>query len=158
MMYAVALLPLIRSLEDSHRWIQNWYADDSSCIGELSSVRRWFNQILSEGPAFGYFPEPSKTVLVVQVSILQRGRDWSLMPVHCDGCGEDYSLTHALDCRKGGLVTQRHNEIRDALGDLAALGYREVVQEPLVSDGDDSSPALIADLGFGPHRLKLYLM
>ena len=75
MIYTVALLPLIHSLEDSHRWIQNWYAEDSSCIGELSSVRRWFDQLLSEGPAYGLFPEPSKTVLVVQASILQRARD-----------------------------------------------------------------------------------
>ena len=69
------------------------------------------------------------------------------MPASCDGCGEDFSLTHALVCRKGGLVTQRHHEVRDALGDLAALGYREVVREPIVCDGDKDSPALIADLG-----------
>ena len=70
MMYAVALLPLIRSLAVSHRWIQNWYANDSSCIGEVFFVRQWFEQLLSEGPAYGYFPKPSKTVLVVQASIL----------------------------------------------------------------------------------------
>ena len=69
------------------------------------------------------------------------------MPASCDGCGGDFSLTHALDCHKGGLVTQRHNEVRDALGDLAALGYREVFREPIVCDGDNDSPALIADLG-----------
>ena len=43
MMYADALLPLIRSLEGSHRWIQNRYVDDSSCIIELFFVRRWFD-------------------------------------------------------------------------------------------------------------------
>ena len=59
----------------------------------------------------------------------------------------NFSLTYALDCRKGGLVTQCHNEVRDALGDLAALGYREVVRQPIVCDGDNGSPALIADLG-----------
>ena len=74
-------------------------------------------------------------------------RPLSLLPARCDRCGEDFSLAHALDRRKGGLVTQYHNEIRDALGDFAALGYREVVREPLVSDRDDSSSALIADLG-----------
>jgi len=60
---------------DSHQWIQNWYADDSSCIGELSSVRRWFDRLLFEGPAYGYFPEPCKTVLVVQPSDMQKATD-----------------------------------------------------------------------------------
>ena len=36
----------------------------------------------------------------------------SLMPALCDGCGKDYSLTDALDCCKGGLVTQQHVEVR----------------------------------------------
>jgi len=35
MMYAFAVIPLICSLEDSHQWIQNWYVDDTSCIGEM---------------------------------------------------------------------------------------------------------------------------
>ena len=69
-------------------------------------------------------------------------------PGHCDGCGEEFSFQHALDCKKGGLVTQRHNEVRDALGDLAAIVYKDVVREPIVQEAVDSSgrPALIADL------------
>ena len=39
-----------------------------------------------------------------------------------------------------------HNEIRDALSDLAALGYREVICEPLVCDGIGGSSVLIANL------------
>jgi len=70
-----------------------------------------------------------------------------LIPASCDGCGEDFNLTHALDCRKGGLVTQHHNEVRDALGSLAALGYSEVAHEPIVCDGNEVSPTLIVDLG-----------
>ena len=53
-------------------------------------------------------------------------------------------LLHALDCRKGGLVIRRRNEIRDALGDLA---YKDVVREPIVCDSDADGPGLIADLG-----------
>ena len=47
------------------------------------------------------------------------------------GVEEIFSLTHALDCCKDGLFTQHHNEVWDALGDLAALRYREVVHEPM---------------------------
>ena len=40
------------------------------------------------------------------------------MPAPCDECGRDFNLTHFFDCHKGGLVTQQHIEVRDALGDL----------------------------------------
>ena len=71
------------------------------------------------------------------------------MPAQCDGCGATFSLEHALDCKKGGLVTQRHNEVRDALGDIAAMAYREVTKEPIVREPDEARnlPALVADLG-----------
>ena len=43
------------------------------------------------------------------------------MPKSCDGCGAEFSIKHALDCTFGGLVSCRHNEICDAIGDLASL-------------------------------------
>ena len=66
----------------------------------------------------------------------------------CDGCGATFDLGHALDCKKGELVTQRHNVVRDALGDIASLAYKEVVSEPVVRDADNARriPALVADL------------
>ena len=56
MLYAVAILPLIRSLKNPKRWTQNWYADDSACVATLPSLHAWFSQLLSSGPAFGYLP------------------------------------------------------------------------------------------------------
>ena len=41
------------------------------------------------------------------------------LPNYCDGCQARFSISHALDCRKGGLVTARHNELRDGVADLA---------------------------------------
>ena len=49
------------------------------------------------------------------------------MPANCDGCGAATSLEHALDCKKGGLVTQCHNEVRDVIGDLTSVVFKEVV-------------------------------
>ena len=70
-----------------------------------------------------------------------------MMPSSCDGCGSVFSLSHAMDCRKGGLVTQHHNKVRDALGDLAAFAYKDVIREPVVCEGNAEVPALVADLG-----------
>ena len=60
-----------------------------------------------------------------------------------------FNLQHALDCKKGGLVTLRHNEVRDALGDIASMAYKDVVREPIVREAKDTlgMPAIIADLG-----------
>ena len=32
------------------------------------------------------------------------------LSVKYDGCSANFTLQHALDCKKGGLVIQRHNE------------------------------------------------
>ena len=70
------------------------------------------------------------------------------LPALCDGCGSQFTTGHALDCRKGGLVIQRHNEIRDALGDLASIAYKEVLREPVIREPNvqKNVPALVADL------------
>ena len=59
------------------------------------------------------------------------------VPPFCDGCGSPSSLDHFLICRKGGLIIQHHNEIRDAIGDLAALVWGPVRCEPIVKDAQD---------------------
>ena len=69
------------------------------------------------------------------------------IPSHCDGCGAPSSLDHFLICKKGGLIVQRHNEIRDAIGDLAALLWGQVKREPVVTEDCTDGETLIADLG-----------
>ena len=68
------------------------------------------------------------------------------LPAACIGCGTPFSIEYALDCRFGGLVTCRHNGVRDAFGDLAFLVWSPVVREPVVCDGSASADALVADL------------
>eukprot|EP00731_Ephydatia_muelleri_P014458 Em0008g178a len=64
-MYAAALTPLIASLTDLTNWSQCWYADDSACAAKLPKLREWFEHLCKLGPAYGYYPEPQKTVVVV---------------------------------------------------------------------------------------------
>ena len=70
------------------------------------------------------------------------------IPSTCDGCSDLFDLSHALSCRRGGLVTQRHNEVRDAFGDLSSLAWNQVIKEPVVRESSAlfDSPALVADL------------
>ena len=63
--YALAVLPLIRQLSNKNRRTQSWYADDSACVASLDRLKEWFSKLLEKGPSFGYFPEPSKSVLII---------------------------------------------------------------------------------------------
>ena len=69
------------------------------------------------------------------------------LPPKCVGCGANSCLDHFLVCRKGGLVVQGHNKIRDAIGDLAALAWEQARHETVVVEtGDQHGETLIADL------------
>uniref|UniRef100_A0A8D8W759 Reverse transcriptase domain-containing protein n=3 Tax=Cacopsylla melanoneura TaxID=428564 RepID=A0A8D8W759_9HEMI len=66
------------------------------------------------------------------------------MPQSCDGCGEKkFDLNHALCCKTGGLVTRRHNEIRDLFGELCEKAWGNVTKEPIISE---EAPGLRGDL------------
>ena len=69
------------------------------------------------------------------------------LPSTYDGCGASFTVDRALGCCLGGLVILRHNEERDAVGDLVSLVWNPVRREPIVKEaGDDEQVALVADL------------
>ena len=57
--------------------------------------------------------------------VLRYARIPSNLPISCDDRGEfkTFDTNYALDCKKGGLVTARHENIRDELRDLLAYTY-----------------------------------
>lgn len=63
-MYALATIPLIRELIGTCK--QFWYADDAAVVGKLTDLRDWWDRLVTLGPQYGYFPNPSKTWLVTK--------------------------------------------------------------------------------------------
>lgn len=55
----------------------------------------------------------------------------------CDGCGQTFTVSHALSCKKGGLVGIRHDDLKDEWHQLCATGLTPaaVDDEPLIYDG-----------------------
>ena len=55
----------------------------------------------------------------------------------CDGCGEPFMIAHAMACKKGGLVHQRHDQYAGEFACFleAALTPSAVRNEPIIKTG-----------------------
>ena len=59
------MMPLVHKAKQAGT-IQSWFADDSAAASVLRRLRRWWDILASDGPAYGYFPNASKSILVVK--------------------------------------------------------------------------------------------
>ena len=50
------------------------YADDSATGGKLSKLKQWWDLLSSVGPRYGYFPNATKTILIVKKTVLTDAR------------------------------------------------------------------------------------
>ena len=70
-MYAISIRPLIDNIasnQDSSLPIskQAWFADDGTAGGKIVQLKSLWDNLLQEGPKYGYCPNPTKTVLIVK--------------------------------------------------------------------------------------------
>ena len=63
-MYAIGTQPLLRKLDGITK--QVWYADDSAAGSTLQQLRRWWDMLNEIGPHYGYFPNSTKTHVLVK--------------------------------------------------------------------------------------------
>ena len=69
-MYALSVVPLIQHLAG----FDIWYADDASAGGDLRGLCHWWDELSHTGPDFGYFPNTSKTCLIVKPSFAHQAK------------------------------------------------------------------------------------
>ena len=68
------------------------------------------------------------------------------LPSQCDIDGEVFSVNHALNCPRGGLVYARHNELRDLNCSLLELaGLKQIISEPIIQEETAQTNMLRAD-------------
>ena len=64
--YGLGVLPLICYLHKAHpRVTQPWYSDGSGAGGTFANIQRHLDYLMVQGPPRGYFPEPTKSIVVV---------------------------------------------------------------------------------------------
>ena len=49
-------------------------------------------------------------------------------------CGESFNMDHAMICRRGGFIIQRHNELRDMEAELLNIVCNDVQIEPVLQE------------------------
>ena len=61
--------------------------------------------------------------------------DWEIadLPARCT-CGDLFTVAHAMVCRHGGLIIQRHNEIRDLEAEMLRMVCTDVEIEPVLQE------------------------
>ena len=64
-LYGILLLPLSKLLKEKEKdLLQVWYADDAKATGNFDKITNYFKILCEEGPKYGYFPEPTKSILI----------------------------------------------------------------------------------------------
>ena len=64
--FSIRVLPLIRELQGVHPCVtQPWYTDDAGTEGKFQHILAHLWDMQARGQATGYFPEPTKIILVV---------------------------------------------------------------------------------------------
>ena len=74
--YGIGVLPLIRELRDTHPCVtQPWYADNPGTRETFQQVHAHFQGLQARGPARGYYPELTKSILVVAPENVARAEE-----------------------------------------------------------------------------------
>ena len=61
--------------------------------------------------------------------------DWEIpdAPSVCV-CGDEFTVDHAMVCRHGGFIIQRHNELRDLEAEMLKMVCNDVEVEPVLRE------------------------
>ena len=72
-LYDIIMLPLTLQLKATvPTSLQPWYTDDATAGGDFEKIEEIFSLLLSKGPARGYFPKPTKSILAVKPAMVER--------------------------------------------------------------------------------------
>jgi len=138
-------------------------------LKRVNKIGRWLSVMPSHVSGTILFSTEFRDALMLRYASVS-----SNLPISCDRCGEPkkFDVNHALDCKKRGLVTARHDEISDELRDLLAHVFSpsrircetminsapmrangNKTHMPSASSSSDFLNADRSDLAFGRNRL-----
>ena len=74
-LYGIRILPLTLQLKAAvSTCLQPWYTDIAAVGGSFVEIKKVFNLLQITGPARGYFPEPTKSILAVKPAMVEHAK------------------------------------------------------------------------------------
>ena len=84
----------------------------------------WLNALPIEDMSFSLNKEEFRDALRLRYNL-----NLENLPTRCP-CGKLFNVTHALSCKKGGFVNERHDNVKNILTGLLSRVCRDVESEP----------------------------
>ena len=73
--YGVGILPVINNLiREITDFTQPCYTDDNVSLCTFTIIDTYFNSLIFQGPVHRYYPEPSKSILIVHPDNFEAGK------------------------------------------------------------------------------------
>ena len=91
---------------------------------KLKGASSWLNILPIEDHGFSLNKGEFRDGIAFRYNKPLRG-----LPSHCP-CGQKFDTNHALNCKRGGFITMRHNQIRDYEAELLKMTHNDVETEP----------------------------
>ena len=130
--YAIAILPLIlllveASVAKDHTTISAGFADDLTAAGKINELLFWWKQLCWIGPDFGYFPEATKSWLIVKERYLSTAKEiFKDSKVNITAEGKRHlGATIGSDAFKDNFVGEKINELTEQLKLLSKIAQIE---------------------------------
>ena len=124
---------------------------DKRCIGRAKETGAWLTAMPSHLHGTELSAEEFRDALLLRYGFEPRGLAWK-----CDGCSADFSVEHALSCKVGGLVTLRHDTLKQEWHHLCARALKPLAvsdepliyacQDPVATGNSEINPELRGDV------------
>ena len=71
-MFALGVTSPIKRLGNAN---QVWFADDAAASGNICQLKEWWDKLKELRPAYGYYPNSTKTWIIVKDDYLQKAKE-----------------------------------------------------------------------------------
>ena len=113
---------MLIAIADQHNKMVG-FADDITAAGDIQSLKQWWDHLLEIGPSYGYFPQPSKSWLIVKETKLAEATEvfgGTMIQISTEG-ERHLGAVIGTDENKRNFIKEKINKWKDEITLLAEI-------------------------------------